>query len=53
MKLYLWYSPKLDMIDLVPVGECREFEDCSWDTCAYLRFLKNDETGFFYYIGEL
>jgi hypothetical protein len=57
MTLYLWYSPKLNQVRLLPMGECRETKKCRWDRCAYVTFKRGKygkcvEVGAFYYIGE-
>ena len=58
VKEYIWYSPKLDSIRLMPIGECRERKNCRWDRCAYISFKADKigrirQSGAFYYIGEL
>lgn len=51
--LYVWYSPKLDRIELITTPECKDYDDCQWDTCAYIKFTEDlTESGAFYYIGE-
>ncbi len=52
--LYVWYSPKLDRIEMISLPQCRESAQCRWDRCAYIRFYRNGrEAGAFYYMGEL
>ena len=54
-KLYLWYSPEFDKLNLIPLPKCKEYKTCRWDKCYILKFQGRNfvRSIKFYYIGEL
>lgn len=55
MRLYVWYSPRLDRLYTLPIHECRKYSACRWDKCAYIRIIKTKPliAAAILYIGEL